>query len=104
MLDYLLDENLDVDSTQQDTSRASANSGADDLLEQNPTLPTLEIHFSNPQIQLHSIATGGSIILAMESADVEARRFVHLLVANLRSKSGNVCPSDLLIRTGEFFS
>lgn len=104
MLDYLLDENLDVDSTQQDTSRASANSGADDLLEQNPTLPTLEIHFSNPQIQLHSIATGGSIIVAMESADVEARRFVHLLVANLRSKSGNVCPSDLLIRTGEFFS
>lgn len=99
MLDYLLDERFDGDSSRQYNSEASASNDAD-VLEQNPTIPTLDIHFSNPQVQLHSIATGGSIIVAMESADVEARKFVHLLVANLRSKAGHICPSDLLIKTG----
>jgi hypothetical protein len=99
MLDYLLDERFDGDSSRQENSEASASNDAD-VLEQNPTIPTLDIHFSNPQVQLHSIATGGSIIVAMESADVEARKFVYLLVASLRSKAGHICPSDLLIKTG----
>jgi hypothetical protein len=103
MLEYLLEERFDADFTQPDYSRASANSGYDNIHDQNPTLPTLDIHFSNPQVQLHSTATGGSIIVAMESAHVETRKFVHLVVANLSSKVGNVSPSDLLIKTGKYY-
>ena len=38
-------------------------------------IPIIDIHLLNPQIQFHSEATGGSIILTMKEAYVEGKRF-----------------------------
>ena len=93
-LEYLLAESVHAEQTQD------ASFDEKKTKRRNSTLPTLDIHFSNSQIQLHSVATEGSIILAMERAQVEAREFIHFVIANARSKTGNVLPSDLLRKTG----
>ena len=66
--------------------------------DKNASIPTLEIHLSNPQVQMHSIATGGSILLAMEKAQVEAREFIHFIALN-RGKAGDISTNDLLKKT-----
>ncbi|KAL7499599.1 hypothetical protein ACHAWT_007212 [Skeletonema menzelii] len=68
----------------------------------NSTLPTLDIHFSNPQVQLHSKGTGGSVILAMEGAHVEGRKFVKFLVTN--SHTGQLSPADLIRKTEHIYT
>lgn len=65
------------------------------------TLPTLDIHFSNPQFQLHSKSTGGSVILAMEGAHVEGKKFVKFLVT---SCNGPVSPADLIRKTEHIYT
>ncbi len=65
------------------------------------TVPTIDIHFSNPQVQLHSKTTGGSVILAMEGAHIEGRKFVKFLVTKPLNKTGKVSPRDLIRKTGE---
>ena len=70
--------------------------------EDEDTLPTLDIHFSNPQVQLHSKSTGGSVILAMECARVEGKKFVKFLVTG--SHSGLVSPADLIRRTEHIYT
>ncbi|KAL3827066.1 hypothetical protein ACHAXA_007573 [Cyclostephanos tholiformis] len=91
-LEYLLAESFHAEQTHDVSVDEHTTKGG------NSTLPTLDIHFSNPQVQLHSIATGGSILLAMEQAQVAARKFVHFIITNARSK-GKVSPSDLLRKT-----
>lgn len=93
-LEYLLAESVHAEHTHD------ASFDEMKMKSWNSTLPTLDIHFSNPQIQLHSVATEGSIILAMERAQVEAREFIHFVIANARSKAENVSSSDLLRKTG----
>ena len=66
---------------------------------ENASLPTIDIHFSNPQVQLHRKSTGGSIILASEGIHLEGRKFVRFLVDSHKVK-GKLSPSDLLRRTG----
>jgi hypothetical protein len=110
MLEYLLQRSssfdLDVDGTTSATEIIHDNGTVLHPSEQkdsdysNPCLPTIDIHFSNPQIQLHRKSTGGSIILAMEGAHVEGRKFVRFLVDNHKVK-GKVTPSDLTRRTGK---
>lgn len=65
------------------------------------TLPTLDIHFSNPQFQLHSKSTGGSVILAMEGAHVEGKKFVKFLVT---SCNGPISPADLIRKTEHIYT
>lgn len=105
-LEYLLQREVGVDlgiSTngyQENVIAAqSAHSEQSGEGTENPTIPTIDIHFSNPQVQLHRKATGGSIILAMEGAHIEGRKFVRFLVDNHR-RNGKVTPSDLTRRTG----
>ena len=108
MLAYLLEEpiyNVDVisapseeKSEYNDTAKQTEQSEQKE--KEGKTLPTLDVHLSNPQIQLHSTATGGSIVLAMEGAHVEGRKFVHFIVANAHNKTGKLSPSDLLRKTG----
>ena len=92
-LEYLLGESFGAEQI-HDVIVDETNRG-------KSTLPTLDVHFSNPQVQLHSIATGGSILLAMEQAQVEARKFIHFTVTNSRSKR-KVSPTDLLRKTGRY--
>merc|ERR1719232_670188 len=47
--------------------------------EERNSLPRFDIHLSSPQIQLHSKATGGSIIFAMQGAYVEGKKGVNLI-------------------------
>lgn len=68
----------------------------------NSTLPTLDIHFSNPQVQLHSKSTGGSVILAMEGVHVEGKKFVKFLVANCHT--GQMSPADLIRKTEHIYT
>ena len=98
-LEFLLTESLHAEQIHEDASRFIDIKCTKEL---NATLPILELHLSNPQVQLHSIATGGSIILAMERAQVEARKFIHFIVPNARSKAETFSPSDLLRKTGMF--
>lgn len=42
------------------------------------TIPTFDLHLSNPQIQLHSEKTGGSVIISMRGAYIEMKMFSHL--------------------------
>eukprot|EP00804_Cyclotella_cryptica_P024791 CCRYP_001753-RD/>CCRYP_001753-RD protein AED:0.03 eAED:0.03 QI:226/1/1/1/1/1/7/24/2613 len=81
----------------------SIHSEERESLSENPTIPTIDIHFSNPQIQLHNKRTAGSIILAMEGAHVEGRKFVHFLVDG-RKVSGKITPSDLTRRTEHLYT
>jgi hypothetical protein len=111
MLEYLLRRSSSFDLNVYDTKATTEihdNGMGSHHSEQkesncsNPCLPTIDIHFSNPQIQLHRKSTGGSIILAMEGAHVEGRKFVRFLVDSHKVK-GNVTPSDLIRRTGKLF-
>ncbi len=66
------------------------------------TLPTLDIHFSNPQVQLHSKFTGGSVILAMENVHVEGKKFVKFLVTS--NQTGLIYPADLIRKTEHIYT
>lgn len=66
------------------------------------TLPTLDIHFSNPQFQLHSKSTGGSVILAMEGVYVEGKKFVKFLVTSCGN--GPISPADLIRKTEHIYT
>jgi hypothetical protein len=106
-LEYLLQRNssfdLNIDGTIYNDSMVTSYLCDQDISieHENPSLPTIDIHFSNPQVQLHRKATGGSIILAMEGVHVEGRKFVRFLV-NIHKTKGEMAPSDLTRRTGKF--
>lgn len=100
MLGYLLRESFDDVSRSNVQRDLGDTPPAPNAMDENPTLPTLDILFCNPQVQLHSSATGGSIILACESAHVEGRKFVNFLVTNAMKKGSKIAPSDLLRKTG----
>ncbi len=89
----------DVSGTQEDDER---NQHFEAEETGNSTLPTLDIHFSNPQVQLHSKSTGGSVILAMEGAHVEGKKFVKFLVAN--NHNGKMSPADLIRKTEHIYT
>ena len=105
-LDYLLKRSssyyLDTDKISSDDNGITSQS--DDQTEgmhENPSLPTIDVHFSNPQVQLHRKSTGASIILAMEGAHVEGTKFVRFLVDSRQVKGEVIGPSDLTRRTGK---
>lgn len=103
-LEYLLKRSssyyLDTDRISSDDRKITAQSNVQaEGRHENPSLPTIDIHFSNPQVQLLA-ATGASIILAMEGAHVEGRKFVRFLVDSQKVKE-EVTPSDLTRRTGK---
>ena len=101
-LEYLLerDEGFEINIAHDgDHSIHTTHSENGNNLE---SVPTLDIHFSNPQVQLHSKTTGGSVILAMEGAHVEGRKFANLLVERGQNKSGKILPCDLIRKTGMF--
>mmetsp|Transcript_4382 Transcript_4382/g.9134 ORF Transcript_4382/g.9134 Transcript_4382/m.9134 type:complete len:1753 (-) Transcript_4382:32-5290(-) len=98
-LQYLLRRDSSISGT-QGNDEASQHFDADET--RNSTLPTLDIHFSNPQVQLHSKSTGGSVILAMEGAHVEGRKFVKFLVTN--SHTGQISPADLIRKTEHIYT
>ncbi len=104
-LQYLLRRNsscrmyADVSGTQEN-DEPSQHFEAEET--RNLTLPTLDIHFSNPQVQLHSKSTGGSVILAMEGAHVEGKKFVKFLVANCHT--GQMSPADLIRKTEHIYT
>ena len=108
-LEYLLqrDAGFEVDigtvtgSSEGCHSGHTAHYGHRENVEGSESVPTLDIHFSNPQVQLHSKTTGGSIILAMEGAHVEGRKFIHFLVVHAPNKNGKVSPSDFIRKTGK---
>lgn len=96
-LEYLLkrDASFDLDIH---THANEAHSATQTTATGNKTIPTIDIHFSNPQVQLHSKTTGGSVILAMEGAHVEGRKFVHLVTSSV---TGKVSIADLVRKTGK---
>lgn len=61
-LDYLLHRNSNHDLDEGRTSHHHAEQ-QETLHDSDVSLPTIDIHFSNPQVQLHRKSTGGSIIL-----------------------------------------
>lgn len=63
------------------------------------TMPIVDIHLSNPQIQLHSVTTGGSVILLLKKATATGR-----YLSNLFWKDGERSwpTSDELLRKKEF--
>jgi hypothetical protein len=65
----------------------------------NKTAPTFDIHLSNPQIQLHSRRTGGSIVIAVNGAYVEGREFVNIFTTR---ETALDAPLDTLLRKTEF--
>ena len=104
-LQYLLrrDSSRGVYSDISDTQRSdepSQHFEAEDM--RDWTLPTLDIHFSNPQVQLHSKSTGGSVILAMEGAHVEGKKFVKFLVTS--SHTGQISPADVIRKTEHIYT
>lgn len=106
-LEYLLQRevsfDLEIDGNgayDYGSTTHSAHSEERESAFENPTIPTIDIHFSNPQIQLHNKRTSGSIILAMEGAHVEGRKFLRFLVES-RTVSRKISPSDLTRRTGK---
>jgi hypothetical protein len=105
-LQYLLrrDSSLGINSDGNLARRSDVSShrfGIEGLIQGDLTLPTLDIHFSNPQVQLHSKSTGGSVILAMEGAHVEGKKFVKFLVT---SDTGLISPADLIRKTEHIYS
>ena len=105
-LDYLLKHSssyyLDTDKISSDDNDITAQSDDQTLdIHKNPSLPTIDVHFSNPQVQLHRKSTGASIILAMEGAHVEGTKFVRFLVDSRQVKGEVIGPSDLTRRTGK---
>ena len=106
-LEYLLQRDVSFDleidgngSYDYGSTTHSAHSEERERVFENPTIPTIDIHFSNPQIQLHNKRTAGSIILAMEGAHVEGRKFLRFLVES-HAVSEKISPSDLTRRTGK---
>jgi len=89
----------DISGTQR-SDEPSQHSEAEEM--RDLTLPTLDIHFSNPQVQLHSKSTGGSVILAMEGAHVEGKKFVKFLVTS--SLTGHISPADLIRKTEHIYT
>eukprot|EP00978_Attheya_sp_CCMP212_P023795 scaffold73662_cov40-Attheya_sp.AAC.1 len=65
----------------------------------NKSAPTFDIHLSNPQIQLHSRRTGGSIVIAVNGTYVEGREFVNLFT---KHQTALDAPLDTLLRKTEF--
>eukprot|EP00559_Dactyliosolen_fragilissimus_P000268 CAMPEP_0184874654 /NCGR_PEP_ID=MMETSP0580-20130426/42522_1 /TAXON_ID=1118495 /ORGANISM="Dactyliosolen fragilissimus" /LENGTH=916 /DNA_ID=CAMNT_0027377707 /DNA_START=1222 /DNA_END=3972 /DNA_ORIENTATION=+ len=51
----------------------------DTFYSETDSIPTFDVYLSNPQIQLHSESTGGSLILAVDCAVIEGKKFVSLL-------------------------
>ena len=101
-LGYLLDCNESIQNSTEGGNKSPHRSAVD--TKRNSTLPTLDIQFSNPQVQLHSNSTGGSIVLAAESAHIEGRKFAHFIISNSRSSADKVTPSDLLRKTEQTYS
>ena len=89
------------------TQERDASSGSQYQLNHDDTsaeirmssLPIVNIYLLNPQIQLHSQSTGGSIILAMKGAYVEGRSFIKLYVDN---QSSSDVSKDKMLRKLEF--
>jgi len=64
-------------------------------------IPTFDLHLSNPQIQLHSENTGGSVILAIRGASVEGKKFLNL-VARKEALESKDLRAETLLRKTEF--
>ena len=102
-LSYLLDCNESVENSTEGGDKSPRRSSLLDS-KRNSTLPTLDIQFANPQVQLHSNSTGGSIVLAAESAHIEGRKFAHFIISNSRRSADKVTPSNLLRKTEQTYS
>lgn len=87
-LNFLLDDNEDdhVVSGSNFIAKANNMTHTQDNRKQtmfrrgatNTIVPTFNLHLSNPQIQFHSEKTGGSIIIGLRGAYIEARKFMNL--------------------------
>jgi hypothetical protein len=87
-LSFLLDENEDdlVVSDSKIVGKANGMTHTQDNKRQttsrrgvtNTVIPTFNLHLSNPQIQFHSEKTGGSLIIGLRGAYIEARKFMNL--------------------------
>ncbi|KAL9191115.1 hypothetical protein ACHAXT_000821 [Thalassiosira profunda] len=96
MLEYLLDPDLA-------SSRSIFSSASLAEHTQTKTLPTFDVILSNPQVQMRG-GGDGALILAMEQAHIEGRKFIHFLVTNSRCRTGQISPADLLRKTEHMYS
>jgi hypothetical protein len=67
--------------------------------EDNDTIPTFDLHLSNPQIQFHSEKTGGSVIIAMRGAYIEMKMYSHLFCKEEDLEIRDLSVETLLRRT-----
>jgi len=78
-----LSRNISVQEARQTSggSNRSIGVGSDTgaKVARNITTPTIDFHLSNPQFQLHSDQTGGSVILAMRGAYIDGQRYLNLI-------------------------
>ena len=87
-------------SVQQARQLAGSNGKEDTKIAQNTTMPTLDVHLSNPQIQLHSDQTGGSVILAMRGAYIDGKRYLSLIdPENVGGLQSSTSIESLLMKT-----
>ena len=63
------------------------------------TIPTFDLHLSNPQIQFHSEKTGGSVIIAMQGAYIEMKMYSHLFCKEEDFEKEEFSVETLLRRT-----
>lgn len=80
-------------------SGAVNKSGADANVAKNATIPTLDVHLSNPQFQLHSDQTGGSVILAMRGAYIDGQRYLNLIDPDNLLNAASTSIDSLLQKT-----
>ena len=77
-----LSRNISVQEARQFSGNSNRSIGGGDdgaKATKNVSIPTLDVHLSNPQFQLHSDQTGGSVILAMRGAYIDGQRYLNLI-------------------------
>jgi len=124
-LDYLLSQNEEVEHKPSTISSPSVSSptvrssnpefstggafgstskGRDSAPLLDETIPTFDLHLSNPQIQFHSETTGGSIIIGICGAYIEGHKYANLFATDKVIENDDLGLETLLRRTNFIYT
>lgn len=97
-----LSRNISVQEARQasgDSNRSIGGGGGGVKASKNASISTLDVHLSNPQFQLHSDQTGGSVILAMRGAYIDGQRYLNLIDPDNLLNAASTSIDSLLQKT-----
>jgi len=93
-----LQDDGELNCSTEGSTRPTSPIHCSDSLE-NYVSPTFDLQLANPQIQLHSPSTGGSVILAIRGASIEGKKFLKLFARKDSLESDDLRAETLLRRT-----